>query len=90
MLPDGVRQPLNRKIQVLHPIVGNFKKQGKCIADTPPLAALRRHFEGQFQELPTEHKRLRAPSHYEVEISEELTGLQARVLGKLRAQGNIL
>ena len=63
--------------------------RGKRIAAGPPLAALREHFGTQFRGLPTDHKGLRAPRHYAVEISEELTQLQARVVGELRARGDI-
>ena len=71
------------------PLLEHVMTKGKRIAASPPLTALRKHFDREFQNLPAEHKRLRAPSHYDVEISEELTRLQSHVVGELRARGDI-
>ena len=71
------------------PLLEYVMRRGKRIAAGPPLAALREHFDTQFRGLSSDHKRLRAPSHYDVDISEELTRLQARVVGELRARGDV-
>ena len=78
--PSGGAEPLLEHVMV----------RGKLIAAGPPLADLREHFDTQFQGLSADHKRLRAPSHYDVDISQELTRLQARVVGELRARGDII
>ncbi|MCH7625752.1 MAG: nicotinate phosphoribosyltransferase [Chloroflexi bacterium] len=72
------------------PLLELVMTRGKQVAAGPPLADLREHFATQFKGLPADHKRLRAPSRYDVEISEELARLQARVVGELRARGDII
>ena len=69
------------------PLLEEVMTAGKRVAASPPLAALRKHFDRQFQGLPADHKRLRAPSHYDVEVSEGLNQLQERVVEELRARG---
>ena len=61
------------------PLLREVMHDGRRTVPSPSLVELRERFAAEFACLPEQHKALRSPERYNVELSETLSELQARV-----------
>jgi nicotinate phosphoribosyltransferase len=62
------------------PLLHEVMKAGSHVTPDPTLEELRQRFRREFACLPQQHKMLRSPTMYNVELSEELDRLERRIV----------
>jgi nicotinate phosphoribosyltransferase len=64
-------------------LLDEVMRKGTRVCPSPTLEEARQHFLKEWQLLPAQHKHLRSPAMYRVEISDDLQALQARVVREI-------
>ena len=72
--PEASAEPLLREVM----------RDGRPVARLPDLKELRERFKREFARLPDEHKAIRSPRPYQVDISEGLKRLRSQVTLEVR------